>query len=138
MNDTDRMFRAGNYVFGLMDEAERRRAERDLEVDSSFRAAVDALSQRIREADPAIAPPRRGQPRWDMVSASLAELPHLQGHSWPGRSRPGPAGQRLAGLARPLLAALVVAAVAFGAGYALGLRSGTNAGTNPPAASQAR
>ena len=32
----DRMDRAGRYVLGLMDDDERERAERDLEIDPAF------------------------------------------------------------------------------------------------------
>lgn len=35
----ERLSRAGNYVLGLMGEAERQRAERDLEVDAISAAA---------------------------------------------------------------------------------------------------
>ena len=38
--EADRMSRAGSYVLGLMDEADRERAERDLEIDPAFRDAV--------------------------------------------------------------------------------------------------
>ncbi len=41
MGDTGaRMDRAGRYVLGLMDDEERERAERDLEIDPAFRDAM--------------------------------------------------------------------------------------------------
>ena len=35
-SEADRMSRAGSYVLGLMDEADRERAERDLEIDAAI------------------------------------------------------------------------------------------------------
>lgn len=128
MSDTDRLVRAGNFVFGLMDEAERRRAERDLEVDAAFRAAVNALSARIREADTTMAQARRSQPSWEAVSARLAELPHLQASGRSVAASPGPGAA--AGVQPPaarhsvwmvaLLAAVLGLIAGFCAGYALG------------------
>ncbi|MBX3567167.1 MAG: hypothetical protein KF914_03865 [Rhizobiaceae bacterium] len=128
MSDTDRLVRAGNFVFGLMDEAERRRAERDLEVDAAFRAAVNALSARIREADTTMAQARRSQPSWEAVSARLAELPHLRASGRSGAQSPGPGVA--AGVQPPaarqsvwmvvLLAAALGLIAGFCAGYALG------------------
>ena len=40
MSDRDRIDRAHSYVRGLMDPAERERAERDMEVDAEFRDAL--------------------------------------------------------------------------------------------------
>lgn len=76
MNDTDRLARAGNYVFGLMDEAERERAERDLERDASFRDAVMEIAERQRLARLGEAPGMEG--RWQAVSAQLAGMPQMQ------------------------------------------------------------
>ena len=76
MNDADRLARAGNYVFGLMDEAERERAERDLERDASFREAVMEIAERQRLARLGEAPKTDG--RWQAVSAQLAGLPQMQ------------------------------------------------------------
>jgi hypothetical protein len=76
MNETDRLARAGNYVFGLMDEAERERAERDLERDASFRDAVMEIAERQRLATLGEAPEVEG--RWQAVSAQLAGMPQMQ------------------------------------------------------------
>jgi anti-sigma-K factor RskA len=76
MNETDRLARAGNYVFGLMDEAERERAERDLERDTSFRDAVMEIAERQRLAKLRETPETNG--RWQAVSAHLAGLPQMQ------------------------------------------------------------
>jgi anti-sigma factor RsiW len=73
MSDTDRLARAGNYVFGLMDEAERERAERDLERDASFREAVIELAERVR-----LSKIRANPHAWDAVSAALSALPQMQ------------------------------------------------------------
>lgn len=49
----DRMDRAGRYVLGLMDEDERERAERDLEVDPAFREAMVLIAERMHVFDKA-------------------------------------------------------------------------------------
>ena len=56
MTDGDRMERAGNYVLGLMDDSERERAERDLEIDPSFRDAVVEIAERMHVFDRTAAP----------------------------------------------------------------------------------
>jgi hypothetical protein len=84
-SESDRVARAGDYVFGLMNDKERARAERDLELDPIFRDAVLRLAERLRALDPA-APEALGN-RWELVTQRLAELPQMQA--------------RLAGLAAP-------------------------------------
>ena len=36
-SESDRIARAGDYVLGLMNDRDRQRAERDLEIDPAFR-----------------------------------------------------------------------------------------------------
>ncbi len=47
----DRMDRAGRYVLGLMDDDERERAERDLEIDPAFRDAMMVIAERMHVFD---------------------------------------------------------------------------------------
>ncbi|WP_027165271.1 hypothetical protein [Mesorhizobium sp. WSM3224] len=84
-SESDRVARAGDYVFGLMNDRERARAERDLEIDPAFRDTVLRLAERLRALDLA-APEGRGN-RWQLVTQRLAELPQMQ--------------TRLAGIAAP-------------------------------------
>ncbi|RTL95505.1 MAG: hypothetical protein EKK31_29520 [Hyphomicrobiales bacterium] len=84
-SESDRVARAGDYVFGLMNDRERARAERDLEIDPAFRDTVLRFAERLRALDPA-APGGDGN-RWELVTQRLAELPQMQA--------------RLAGLAPP-------------------------------------
>ncbi|TIQ38547.1 MAG: hypothetical protein E5X48_01375 [Mesorhizobium sp.] len=74
----DRIARAGDYVFGLMDERERARAERDLEIDPAFRDAVLWLAERMRAADPAGASKASSDERWQLVQRRLGELPQMR------------------------------------------------------------
>ncbi|MEQ1952078.1 hypothetical protein [Mesorhizobium sp. CN2-181] len=73
MSDADRLARAGDYVFGRMDDDERERAERDLERDASFREAVVELAERVRLSKSHAEPQT-----WDAVSAALKALPQMQ------------------------------------------------------------
>jgi anti-sigma-K factor RskA len=125
MSDVERYQRAGDYVFGLMDSAERARAERDLELDDEFRLAVSALTARIRAADREIAARERRESGWETIAAGLAALPQMQGRlpfdaapladpSTPAAGEPRPG--------RSLLPAAVAAAFALGvaAGFLAG------------------
>lgn len=123
-NEADRMSRAGNYVLGLMNEAERERAERDLQFDPSFRAAVLSVAERMR----LVGAPRAGVERWNSVSAGLAELPHMRGRLPATQTpvQPAAAGtpwlRNLAGRIRPAMPSRGALAVALGliAAFALG------------------
>ncbi|MBN9550758.1 MAG: hypothetical protein J0H31_18275 [Alphaproteobacteria bacterium] len=84
-SESDRVARAGDYVFGLMNDRERARAERDLEIDPAFRDTVLRLAERLRALDSAT--PGGGGNRWELVTQRLAELPQMQA--------------RLAGIAAP-------------------------------------
>lgn len=72
----DRLARAGRYVLGLMDDAERERAERDLEFDPKFRAAVVAVAERMHLFDLGAAAKEPGA-NWQAVAAKIASLPHM-------------------------------------------------------------
>ncbi|TPM14786.1 hypothetical protein [Mesorhizobium sp. B2-3-5] len=72
----DRMARAGDYVLGLMNDAERQRAERDLEIDPAFRDAVIRLAERMHIFD-------RGRSAeeadcWKLITTRIAELPQMR------------------------------------------------------------
>ncbi|TPK95737.1 hypothetical protein FJ934_10960 [Mesorhizobium sp. B2-4-12] len=72
----DRRARAGDYVLGLMKDAERQRAERDLEIDPAFRDAVIRLAERMHIFDRAV--PSGGDDRWRLISQRIAELPQMR------------------------------------------------------------
>ena len=71
----DRMARAGDYVLGLMNEAERERAERDLEIDPAFRDAVMQLAERMHVFSRAETPD--ADDRWKQISERLAGMPQM-------------------------------------------------------------
>jgi hypothetical protein len=124
-SDGDRMARAGDYVLGLMDDRERQRAERDLELDPAFRDAVIQLAERMHVFDrPG---PSDGEERWRLITQRIAEMPqmHLGGADSDGLKRPvirnlvrPPYGMGLQALGgrRGLLTALALIA-AFVLGY---------------------
>ena len=60
----DRMDRAGRYVLGLMDDEERERAERDLEIDSAFRDAMVEIAERMHLFDRFPAADETPQDHW--------------------------------------------------------------------------
>ncbi|KAA3445933.1 hypothetical protein C7I87_31095 [Mesorhizobium sp. SARCC-RB16n] len=75
--ESDRIASAGDYVLGLMNDAERERAERDLEIDPAFRDAVVQLAERMHVFDRAEKP--AGANHWALVTQRLAELPQMRG-----------------------------------------------------------
>lgn len=77
MSDRDRLDRAHSYVRGLMDPAERERAERDMEVDAEFRDAVTEVAERMRTAG-AKPGDRAAENAWQMIAARLSMLPHMK------------------------------------------------------------
>ena len=106
MTEADRMKRAGNYVLGLMDDTERERAERDLEIDPSFRDAVVEIAERMHVFDrtPAADQPT-GQPTgqspgkaplddWWLIKERLEAMPQIRPAALestePEPTQPGP------------------------------------------------
>ncbi|MBB6413230.1 hypothetical protein [Mesorhizobium sangaii] len=75
-SESDRVARAGDYVLGLMNDAERERAERDLEVDAAFRDAVVQLAERMHLFDGA--KPADGEERWTEITQRIADLPQMR------------------------------------------------------------
>lgn len=118
--------RAGDYVSGQMSEAERERAERDLEVDAAFREAVMQLAETMRILGPEAGPKAPDAQRWQAVAAHIAELPQMR-HG-PGTERPPlglsaarPAGIGLRALpSRRALAVMLGLVAAFALGYLAG------------------
>jgi len=75
-SESDRIARAGDYVLGLMNDAERERAERDLEIDPAFRDAVVQLAERMHVFDRA--EPAGGEERWTQITQRIADLPQMR------------------------------------------------------------
>ncbi|MBZ9757138.1 hypothetical protein LB524_17780 [Mesorhizobium sp. ESP6-5] len=86
--ESDRVARAGDYVLGLMNDAERERAERDLEIDPAFRDAVVQLAERMHVFDRAEKP--AGVNHWELVTQRLAELPQMRGVGLGGNDAKSP------------------------------------------------
>lgn len=76
--EADRLSRAGNYVLGLMNETDRARAERDLEIDPAFRDAVFSIAERMHALD--FAPQKDMDPaeRWRQIAERLNEMPQMR------------------------------------------------------------
>ena len=74
--ESDRIARAGDYVLGLMNDAERERAERDLEIDPAFRDAVVQLAERMHVFDRA--EPADSEERWTQITQRIADLPQMR------------------------------------------------------------
>ncbi|MBX9453187.1 MAG: anti-sigma factor [Mesorhizobium sp.] len=77
MSREERMARAGDYVLGLMDEKERTRAERDMEVDAEFRDCVIHLAERFHAFDKDVAPAEVPGDMWQTVAARIADMPQM-------------------------------------------------------------
>jgi anti-sigma-K factor RskA len=76
-DDTNRMTRAGNYVLGLMDDHDRERAERDLEIDPAFRDAVVALAERMHVFDKVPAAEQAANGDWRRLTQHIADMPQM-------------------------------------------------------------
>lgn len=78
------------YVLGLMNDRDRERAERDLEIDPAFRDTVIRLAERMHVFDRTGRPSGDGD-RWRLISQRIAELPQMrvvgQGEAKPVISR---------------------------------------------------
>jgi hypothetical protein len=74
--ESDRIARAGDYVLGLMNDKDRERAERDLEIDPAFRDAVVRLAERMHVFDRA--EPADGEKRWKQITQRIADLPQMR------------------------------------------------------------
>jgi len=77
VGERDRIARAGDYVLGLMNDTDRERAERDLEIDPAFRDAVLQLAERMHMFDRAEKPALPAN-HWALVTQRLAELPQMR------------------------------------------------------------
>ena len=75
-SESDRIARASDYVRGLMNDAERERAERDLEIDPAFRDEVVRLAERMHVFDRA--EPGDGEERWKQITQRIGELPQMR------------------------------------------------------------
>jgi anti-sigma-K factor RskA len=76
-SESDRVARAGDYVLGLMNDRDRERAERDLEIDPAFRDTVMRLAERMHVFD-RTGPPSGGSDRWRLISQRIAEMPQMR------------------------------------------------------------
>ena len=86
-SESDRMTRAGDYVLGLMDDMQRERAERDLEIDAAFRDAVVQLAERMHVFDRAGRSDDPLDKRWQLITQRIAELPQMRRRSrWTSQS----------------------------------------------------
>ena len=74
----DRMDRAGRYVLGLMDDDERERAERDLEIDPAFRDAMVEIAERMHVFDHMPAPEKALLDGWRVIKERIASMPQMR------------------------------------------------------------
>ena len=74
----DRMDRAGRYVLGLMNDDERERAERDLEIDPAFRDAMVEIAARMHVFDRTPAPDKAPQDGWRLIKERIATMPQMR------------------------------------------------------------
>jgi hypothetical protein len=121
---SDRIARAGDYVLGLMNDADRERAERDLEIDPAFRDAVVQLAERMHMFDRAEKPGGLPGNHWHLVTQRLAELPQMRSSGLGDARSPAVIRglpQRPHGIGLQALGGLRGFAVAFGLIAAFGL-----------------
>ncbi len=126
--DDSRIARAGDYILGLMNDSERERAERDLEVDAAFRDTVMQMAERMRVFEQPGAAEASHDERWRRIAGRIAALPQMRETELGTAVNPEiralparPVGMGLAAL--PHRRALVTALgliVAFALGYLTG------------------
>jgi hypothetical protein len=120
--ESERFSRAGSYVLGLMDDAARERAERDLEVDPAFRDAVLKVAERMHKIE---LPQIGGEPadHWKGIAGHIAGLPQMRGLAGQPATvshigKPKPVGQGVRAVpTRYALAVALGLIAAFAAGY---------------------
>ncbi|WP_027056667.1 hypothetical protein [Mesorhizobium erdmanii] len=128
-SESDRIARAGDYVLGLMNDAERERAERDLEIDPAFHDAVVRLAERMHVFD-RVEKPALPANHWALVTQRLAELPQMRSVGLGNEAGPRPVIRSLSrspygvgvhslGGRRGFVVAIVLIAV-FALGYLVG------------------
>jgi anti-sigma-K factor RskA len=126
--ESDRLSRAGSYVLGLMGEADRERAEHDLEVDPAFREAVFKVAERLHRIE---LPRIEDTDHWKRIATHIAGLPQMRGLSnrKPAkvlplrRVKPTREGAQAAPTRQALVIAVALVA-AFIAGYLAALTHG--------------
>lgn len=74
----DRIERAERYVLGLMDDDERERAERDLEVDAAFREAMVEMAERMHVFDRAPAAGEAPSDDWRLIKERIEAMPQMR------------------------------------------------------------
>jgi anti-sigma-K factor RskA len=74
MSLEEREMRAGDYVLGLMDDAERLRAERDMIIDPEFRDIVWSFANRMESLDRSAPAQVPGDGLWQRVSHEIAGM----------------------------------------------------------------
>ena len=129
MTEADRMKRAANYVLGLMDDDERERAERELEIDPSFRDAVVEIAERMHVFDRIAAPDKAPEDGWKRLKDYIAGMPQMRAAAPPespvapeppvtfGRRRSDARRETIAPAAAPKV---IADRAAFGSGPASG------------------
>lgn len=120
-SEQDRMARAGNYVLGLMNDADRERAERDLEIDPAFRDTMVRVAERMHLFDLTKPPKNVSEGMWKTIAERIAGLPQMQPAA--GATGSGTATGGAAGRTQDRRPAVVVAGLVaiFAAGYAAGV-----------------
>jgi len=116
----DRIARAGEYVLGLMDEDEQRRAEADIATDPEFAREVARVAERLEalqaNLEPDVAPAELWQAISDRLNdeAQQADTPVEPSHI-DAAPQSGPQRRTFPGWANALIAASLL--VSFGLGY---------------------
>lgn len=126
--DDSRIARAGDYILGLMNDTERERAERDLEVDAAFRDTVMQMAERMRVFEQPAAAGESMDTRWRLIARRIAELPQMReaqvgaaAKPHMGSLPPRPIGMGVEALpSRRALAIALGLIVAFALGYLAG------------------
>lgn len=131
--ERERIKRAGTYVLGLMDDEERERAERDLELDPAFRDAVLQMAERAHVFDLRDSGDTNTDEGWSTVLDRISALPQMRGTAHETGAEPTKGGVPVSTVGRNAvgtgpsatgtrlgLAIALGLVVAFALGYLLG------------------
>jgi len=70
--------RIGDYLLGLMDDADRLQFEQEMSQDAGLKAAVDRFAGKLSSLDQTVQPAAVPPDLWDKIAAGIADVPQTE------------------------------------------------------------